>query len=418
MAARSDPTTETAKEAPSRFYDGRNAVAHAVRVAMAGTKLRIVAPDGRLLAEWPLNELEAVDMPGAGAGGAYALAGDLAKGGGARLILADGGTRNMLLALRPDLGQWRRQRRRRALRRAALWGGVVAGLLVAFYFTFPLIAEAAARAMPRRWEMPVGQSMREAMLSLSPTCHGEPGYDALMGLLTRLAPDEIEDPPLTLDIVDGGMVNAFALPGNHIVLFRGLIEKAGSGDEVAGVLAHELAHQDLRHPMQGAIQQIGLSAVLTLAFGGSDASNVGQVLVGLTYTRHMEAAADARGVELLEAAHLRADGLASFFRRLKPQESEGLLPDWLASHPGLAERIAATDRPAGGESAFDADQWAAVKAVCSRTPTGTTPGGAEESSEPGTGTAGPAASPSGSTPETAPASPGNAQQGKPRKSLP
>jgi predicted Zn-dependent protease len=78
----------------------------------------------------------------------------------------------------------------------------------------------------------------------------------------------------------------------------------------------------------------------------------------------MEAAADARGVELLEAAGMRADGLAAFFRRLGPEESDGLLPDWLASHPGLAERIAATDRPATGDHAFDDRQWAAVKAVC------------------------------------------------------
>jgi Zn-dependent protease with chaperone function len=357
-------TGAAAGETRDRYYDGRSAVAHPVRVSITGTKLKIAASGGRLLAEWPLSEIEAVDRRGGDGAMAYTLSSALAQGEGVRLILADGGTRNLLLAMRPELAQWRRQKRHRGLKRAAFWGGIVAALLALFYFTFPFVAEEAAQAMPRRWEMPVGQSMRDAFLSLSPTCHGEAGIAALTSLLSRLAPDEIEDPPLTLDVIDGSMVNAFALPGNHIVVFRGLIDKAGSGDEVAGVLAHELAHQDLRHPMQGAIQQVGLGAVLTMALGGSDAGSVGQILVGFTYTRRMEAAADARGVELLEGAGLRADGLAGFFRRLGPEQSEGILPDWLASHPGLADRIAATDRPATGESAFDAKQWAAVKAVC------------------------------------------------------
>lgn len=358
-------TSAAADETRDRYYDGRNAVVHPVRVNIAGTKLKIAAAGGRLLAEWPLADIETVDRRSSDGAFAYALASALQQGDGARLILADSGTRNLLLAMRPELAQWKRQRRHRGLKRTAFWVGLVAALLVGFYFTLPLIAEEAARALPRRWEIPIGQSMRGAFISLSPTCHGEAGIAALTGLLSRLAPDEIEDPPLTLDVIDGSTVNAFALPGNHIVVFRGLIEKAGSGDEVAGVLAHELGHLDLRHPMQNAIQQVGLGAVLTMALGGSDVGAAGQVLVGLTYTRRMEAAADARGVELLEAAGLRADGLAGFFRRLNPiTGGGGFLPDWLASHPGLADRIAATDRPATGNSALDAEQWAAVKAVC------------------------------------------------------
>lgn len=361
------PPASNAKagEAPDRYYDGRNAVAHPVRVNVAGSKLKIVATGAQLLAEWPLAEIETIDRRSNDGAMTFARSSAMRKGDGARLILTDTGARNLLLTMRPELGQWKRQRSHRGLKRAMVWGGVVAGLLAAFYFGFPFAAAELAQTMPRRWEMPFGQAMRNAFVALAPTCHGEDGVTALEGLLTRLAPDEIEDPPLTLDVVDGKMVNAFALPGNHIVVFRGLIDKAGSGDEVAGVLAHELAHLDLRHPMQNAIQQVGLGAVLTMLLGGGDMSSVGQVLVGFTYTRQMEADADSRGVELLENAGLRADGLAGFFRRLGPEESDGFLPDWLASHPGLADRIAATDRPATGEDAFTARQWAAVKAVCS-----------------------------------------------------
>jgi predicted Zn-dependent protease len=125
-------------------------------------------------------------------------------------------------------------------------------------------------------------------------------------------------------------------------------------------------------------------------------------------------------VALLEAAGLRADGLASFFRKLKPEESQGILPDWLASHPGLAERIAATDRPATGMHALDTEKWRALKAVCAKDATGASTGDTDEEStapDAGAGTSTTTA-PSGSTTENAPASGGNAQQGKPRKSVP
>ncbi|MGH6884242.1 MAG: M48 family metallopeptidase, partial [Hypericibacter sp.] len=310
------PSASSAKagEAPDRYYDGRNAVAHPVRVNVTGSKLKIVGVGAQLLAEWPLAEIETIDRRSTDGAMTFARTSAMRKGDGARLILADTGARNLLLTMRPELGQWKRQRSHRGLRRAVVWGGIIAGLLAAFYFGFPFAAAELAQTMPRRWEMPFGQAMRNAFVSLAPTCHGEDGVAALEGLLTRLAPDEIEDPPLTLDVVDGKMVNAFALPGNHIVVFRGLIDKAGSGDEVAGVLAHELAHLDLRHPMQNAIQQVGLGAVLTMLLGSGDMGSVGQVLVGFTYTRQMEADADSRGVELLENAGLRADGLAGFFR--------------------------------------------------------------------------------------------------------
>ena len=380
------PSASKAKagETPDRYYDGRNAVAHPVRVNVTGSKLKIVGVGAQLLAEWPLAQIATVDRRASDGAMTFTLANALRKGDGARLILADSGARNLLLTMRPELAQWKRQGGYRGLKRAVVWGGIVAGLLAGFYFGFPFAAAELAQTMPRRWEMPFGQAMRNAFVSLAPTCHGEAGIAALEGLITRLAPDEIEDPPLTLDVIDGKMVNAFALPGNHIVVFRGLIDKAGSGDEVAGVLAHELAHLDLRHPMQNAIQQVGVGAVLTMLLGGGDMSSVGQVLVGLTYTRQMEADADSRGVALLEAAGLRADGLAGFFRRLGPEESEGILPDWLASHPGLADRIAATDRPSSGDDAFDAWQWAAVKAVCSSA------GADSESVDSATDSAGPA----------------------------
>jgi Zn-dependent protease with chaperone function len=376
-------TDPAGRETQDRYYDGRTAVAHPVRVAVTGTTLKITTAEGRLLAEWPLAQMETVDRRASDGAMTFTLASAFQQGDGARLILIESGTRNLLLAMRPELARWKHRRRHRGLKLAALWGVIVLSLLVGFYFLLPRISTEMAQAMPRRWEAPFGQSMRDVFLSLSPTCHGEAGIAALTGLLSRMAPDEIEDPPLTLDVIDGSTINAFALPGNHIVLFRGLIDKAGSGDEVAGVLAHELAHLDLRHPIRNAIQQVGLGAILTMALGSREAGSAGQLLVGLTYTRQMEAAADSRGVELLEAANLRADGLAGFFRRLGPKES-GMLPDWLASHPGLADRIAATDRPATGEDAFDARQWAAVKSVCghARSSDGTRPGpGGDESGD-------------------------------------
>ncbi|MCC2657690.1 MAG: hypothetical protein K0Q76_2798 [Panacagrimonas sp.] len=134
-------------------------------------------------------------------------------------------------------------------------------------------------------------------------------------------------------------VNAFAAPGGVVVVHSGLIQAADSADEVAGVLAHEVQHVELRHSLQNMIHAIGWAALLTVVMG--DVSAIAGVLIHqagtMRFSRELESEADMRGLDALHRAGLPAQGMVSFFRRLQREEA-GSVP-LLSSHPATAERI-------------------------------------------------------------------------------
>jgi Zn-dependent protease with chaperone function len=134
-------------------------------------------------------------------------------------------------------------------------------------------------------------------------------------------------------------VNAFAAPGGVVVVHSGLIQAAESADEVAGVLAHEVQHVELRHSLQNMVHAIGWAALLTVVLG--DVSAIAGVLIHqagtMRFSRELESQADMRGLEALHRAGLPAQGMVTFFRRLQ-REEEGSVP-LLSSHPATAERI-------------------------------------------------------------------------------
>lgn len=135
-------------------------------------------------------------------------------------------------------------------------------------------------------------------------------------------------------------VNAFAAPGGVVVVHSGLIQAAESPDEVAGVLAHEVQHVELRHSLRNMIHAIGWAALLTVVLG--DVSAIAGVLIHqagtMRFSRELESEADMRGLEALHRAGLPAHGMVTFFRRLQREET-GSVP-LLSSHPATAERIA------------------------------------------------------------------------------
>ena len=172
---------------------------------------------------------------------------------------------------------------------------------------------------------------------------------------------------ITIDVIDLKLPNALAMPGDHVLVTSGLIELATSPDMLAGVIAHEIAHLDLRHPTQSAISNLGISATVSIILGGSSAGDVATLLTIMSYSRKMEAEADLRGLDLLKSAGLRADGMAQFFKVMEEKmksDGDSLLPDWLASHPGLDERADYTKADTAGATAMTDAEWQTVKNIC------------------------------------------------------
>ena len=142
-------------------------------------------------------------------------------------------------------------------------------------------------------------------------------------------------------VVDDPTMNAMALPGGFVVVHSGLLEAAQSGDEVAGVIAHEIQHALSRHGTRRILRQMGGSAALALILGGTDLQALGQLggeLTGFSYSRSQEAEADERGVDLLLKAGINPSGFAKMFERISA--GTALPPELLSTHPDPGDRAA------------------------------------------------------------------------------
>jgi len=136
-------------------------------------------------------------------------------------------------------------------------------------------------------------------------------------------------------------VNAFALPGGHVYVLSGLLQKIENVDELAGVLAHEIGHVARRHQIRNLGRQIGIGTALSLILGNVDAftgtlvSGAAQ-LTALSFSREQEADADAYGVALMAKAGFDPRALGPFLARLP---SAGV-PAFLQDHPTGEDRRA------------------------------------------------------------------------------
>lgn len=114
-------------------------------------------------------------------------------------------------------------------------------------------------------------------------------------------------------VVDDPVVNAFAVPGGGMVLFRGLVEAARTPEELAGVLAHEMSHVVHRHGTRALIRELSLRALVAIVTGNvaglEQALGTAGQLGGLRYRRSDELEADRAAVALLAAAQIDPAGM-------------------------------------------------------------------------------------------------------------
>ena len=151
-------------------------------------------------------------------------------------------------------------------------------------------------------------------------------------------------------VLDTDDVNAFAAPGGYIFVTRGALALMQSEAELAGVLAHEVAHVDEKHVLED-IRRSDVMATATdeAALQGTlmdRISELGATLIFTGLAREDEVAADAVGAVYASGVGYRPDGMLQFLQHLDAavrSDGEGL-SEWVASHPPTAERIEALRR--------------------------------------------------------------------------
>lgn len=177
--------------------------------------------------------------------------------------------------------------------------------------------------------------------------------------LIESIPGDYREPAFrySFDVVNMREINAFALPGGPMFVNRGMIEAARSDGEIAGVMAHELAHVVLRHgtvqATRGQKFQLGAIAgqVLGSIIGGTagaivaQGSELGLGAYFLKYSREFEREADLLGAQIMARAGYDPRQMATMFETIERQGgSRG--PEWLSSHPNPGNRVQAINREA------------------------------------------------------------------------
>jgi beta-barrel assembly-enhancing protease len=153
-------------------------------------------------------------------------------------------------------------------------------------------------------------------------------------------------------IIDEETVNAFSLPGGYVYIFQGLIERTASDDELAGVMAHEIAHITARHAIKRYETGLGAQLVQLATIAGQDTNatrglGVAMGAARLAYARQDELEADRLAVKYLEAAGFDGAAMLAFLDTLHGlnQDHTRYLPagvtrpQYALTHPYVPERL-------------------------------------------------------------------------------
>jgi Zn-dependent protease with chaperone function len=345
------------------FLDGQSATRHEVSLRIQTNELYIYRHDTEVcLASWALSDVYLRDK----AFGAEALILGYKKTKRASLRLEEDLAKDWIYSHIPDLSK----RTTHAAEGRLAWK-IAAGVVcvgAALYFGLPVLAKQVAKHVPQNWEKETfaGSSLNLArFMGAKRECVAPQGLAVLEAMKIRLIGPELAK-DIKVRVVDHKMVNAFAAPGQEVILMRGLIDQSKSSSEVVGVLAHELGHVYHRHVLQNMISSAGFTFLGWMVSGGT-ATDAATLLAQTSYSRDHEREADRFALERLKEANISAKGLAEFFEQL--DDKGGDMEHWLelvSTHPMSAERAELLRSYEGGLPPMSPHQWKQLKNICSK----------------------------------------------------
>ncbi len=165
--------------------------------------------------------------------------------------------------------------------------------------------------------------------------------------------------PFTIKVIDSDVVNAFALPGGFFYVNSGLLLRADSEAELAGVMAHEIAHVAARHgtknATKGELAQLATIPLIMLGPGGWAGYGLYEGLqfaipMGfLKFSRDAEREADYLGLEYMYKAGYDPNAFVTFFEKVEAEEKRqpGTIPKFFSTHPPTPDRVEAIQKEIG-----------------------------------------------------------------------
>ena len=213
-------------------------------------------------------------------------------------------------------------------------------LLALFVANSSRIAGWIADRIPIEQEIGIGRQALEGMRPRLTLERGGAAYQAVNAIGARLTKGSRFK--YEFHVARDTSLNAFALPGGIIVVNTGLIEATTRAEELAGVLAHEVQHVELRHSLRGLMKNLGLRGLFAFAVGDLTGSVLGAAAVELTslkFSRDDESEADAAGLDALIAAGIDPSGMPAFFGIMSKHATDAPVP-FASTHPSSADREA------------------------------------------------------------------------------
>ncbi len=222
---------------------------------------------------------------------------------------------------------------------------IAAGLIGVYFLLISLITGIGLQLVSVEKERQLGEMIYESMAS------GLKTDSVATAQLTSFAEQlQLSDQyTLQFTVADEKEINAFAIPGGHIVVYKGILNEMQEPEELVALLGHEASHVNERHSLRSILRQLSGSVLLSMVFG--DLGSIGAAVVGqadqlrsLSYSRSLEEKADAAAMELMRANKIDPKGMIGLMDRLKKAETGSGLPGFLSTHPLTTDRKATAER--------------------------------------------------------------------------
>jgi Zn-dependent protease with chaperone function len=228
---------------------------------------------------------------------------------------------------------------------------LVLACLVGLWLAKDRIAEYIADKIPISWEQKFGDQVYAQVAQQGKILTDSKWAPEIKRITDRLEPVVAKSGyTFQFHIVQDTNVNAFAIPGGHVVILTGLLEHAESSEEVAGVLAHELAHVTRKHSLRNMIKSAGLILMIQAVLGDASgllalAGEGSRFLLQQKFSRDFEREADDTGWSYLTEARIDPRGMITFFKKMKVMIANAGMSSMenslalLNTHPASQERI-------------------------------------------------------------------------------
>lgn len=222
-------------------------------------------------------------------------------------------------------------------------------IIASFFLTFFLLQQTnwmrlfSIKENTAKTEEKLGNIFWEVYKQAEPQNNNKIADKVINNLVNQICKNNnIETSNIKVHLVKKDDINAFALPNGHLVVYTGLIAACENQEELAGVIAHEIAHIESKHVMKKLIKEIGLTVLISMTTGNTSSEAIKsaiKLLSSSAFDRKLEKEADIKAVDYLTNAKINTTPFANFLNKLGNKDNSATkYLSWLSTHPESEKR--------------------------------------------------------------------------------